>query len=151
MSELFTSIEHPIVTQVNKIKYLLTKQIRPINDRILEVDIAAAISNEETTSMGGIDGVHALTITPQSEAFRLSFEGFVSYAVTEEMFTQESDEEVSIGGWLRIYSKSFFLDFVKRSTWAESYYDTVLIHYQINTLDHTIDIVTSSAPEILKL
>lgn len=151
MTDFFTTVEHPIAVLVNKSENLLTKQIQLINQRLLEVDIAVAIASEKTTSLGGIDGVHALEIKPESEVVRLSFTDFVSYAVTEEMFTQHSDRQISVGQWLRIFSKSFFLDFVGQTTWATSNFPGRLVHYQIYTLDHTIDVITSSPPEILRL
>ncbi|WP_037316218.1 hypothetical protein [Ruegeria halocynthiae] len=151
MVDIFASVEHPIAVHVNRGKNWLTKQIQPINQRLLVVDIAAAIVNDETTSLAGIENVHSLEVKPESEAVRLSFADFVCYAVTEEMFAQQNDEEVSTGLWLRIFSKSFFLDFVGHTTWATSDFPGQLVHYQINTLDHTVNVVTANPPEILKL
>lgn len=150
MTDLWNSTEHPIVTWVNKGENWLTQQIQPINQRLLVVDIAAAIRGSQPETIAGIDNTFLLEITPESDVVRVSFSDFVSYSVTEEMFAQHSDQEISEGGWLRIFSKSFFLDFVEHSTWATSDFPGKLVHYQINTLDHTINVVTSNPPEILR-
>tara|TARA_X000000950_G_scaffold142789_1_gene176989 strand:+ start:937 stop:1392 length:456 start_codon:yes stop_codon:yes gene_type:complete len=151
MANELTSITHPVAVEINNRKRLLTKLIEPINQRLLAVSIADPVAQEEATSVGGISGVQPLKIKPESDVFRLSFVDFVSYAVTEEMYAQSSDEQVSEGEWLRIYSKSFFLDFVSKTTWATSEFPGPLVHFQINTLDHTIDIVTSKPPEIVRV
>lgn len=151
MANELTSITHPVAVEINNCKRLLTKLIEPINQRLLTVSIADAVAQEEATSVGGISGVQPLEIKPESDVFRLSFVDFISYAVTEEMYAQYSDGQVSEGEWLRIYSKSFFLDFVSKTTWATSEFPGPLVHFQINTLDHTIDIVTSKPPEIVRV
>ncbi|WP_170396299.1 hypothetical protein [Ruegeria arenilitoris] len=150
MTDLWKTIDHPTVVWANDSENWLTKQIQPINQSLLVVDIAAAIRGSEQGSVGGIDGVYPLEIKLESDALRLRFYDFVAYSVTAEMFTQQGNQEASVGGWLRIFSKSFYLEFVERSTWATSGFPGDLIHYQINTLDHTIDVVTSNPPEILK-
>lgn len=150
MENKLTSIRHPVAVEINNCKQLLTGMIEPINERLLHVSIAEAVAQEEPSTVGGISGAHLLEIKPESEVFGLTFFQFVTYAVTEEMYAQHSDEQVSEGGWLRIYSKSFFLDFVSKSTWATSDLPGPLVHYQINTLDHTIDVVSSNPPEIIR-
>ncbi|WP_170762840.1 hypothetical protein [Ruegeria lacuscaerulensis] len=150
MTDLWNTIEHPIVVWANNGGNWLTKQIQPINQRQLVVEIAVALRSTQPESTGGIDDVYPLEIKPESDAVRLRFYDFIAYSVTEEMFVQHSDQEDSVGDWLRILSKSFFLDFVERSTWAASEFPGDLTHYQINTLDHTINIVTSNPPEIVK-
>jgi len=151
MTDLWKTIEHPIVVWTNNGGNWLTKQIQQINQRKLVVEIAIALRGAKPESVGGIDGVYPLEIKPESDGVRFVFCDFIAYSVTEEMFAQHSDQEDSVGDWLRIFSKSFFLDFVGRSTWATSEFPGKLTHYQINTLDHTIDIATSNPPEILKL
>ena len=151
MANELTSITHPIAVEINNCKQLLTKLIEPINERLLVVSIAEAVTQEEETTLGGISRVKVLKIKPESDVFRLSFVDFISYAVTEEMYAQASEQQVSEGGWLRIYSKSFFIDFVNNTTWATSEFPGPLFHFQINTLDHTIDIVTSKPPEVVRV
>ncbi|MCG3268276.1 hypothetical protein [Yoonia sp. I 8.24] len=149
MADVWENTEHPIVTWVNAGENWLTKQIEAINQRLLVVDIATAIRGSQSETVHGIRDVYPLEIKPESDVVRISFSEFVSYSVTEEMFVQQSDQETSLGVWLRVFSKSFFLDFVERSTWATSDFPGKLTHYQINTLDHTINVVTANPPEIL--
>ncbi|WP_170507628.1 hypothetical protein [Ruegeria arenilitoris] len=150
MTDLWKTNDHPTVVWANGSENWQTKRIQTINQSLLVVDIAAATKASEPESVGGIDGVYPLEIKPESDELRLSFYDFVAYSVTAEMFAQQGDQEISVGGWLRVFSKSFYLEFVERSTWATSEFPGDLIHYQINTLDHTIDVVTSNPPEILK-
>ncbi|TRD15574.1 hypothetical protein [Palleronia caenipelagi] len=151
MSDLWENTEHPIVTWVNSGENWLSKQIEPINQRLLVVEIAAAILGPHPGEIAGIAGAYPLEIKPESDVVKVRFFDFVSYSVTEEMFAQQSDQETSSGSWLRVFSNSFFLDFVAQSTWATSDFPGKLTHYQINTLDHTINVVTLNPPEILKV
>lgn len=151
MTTLFENISHPIVSWVNEQDYWLTKQIAPVDQRMLIVEIAIGVKSDQPRETAGIKDTYALEIKPESDVVRIEFRDYVSYSVTEEMFAEHPDKEVSIGRWLRIFSKSFFLDFVKLSTWATSDFPGELIHYQVNTLDHTVNIVTANPPEVLKL
>ncbi len=129
----------------------LTQAIRPLNQRLLEVDIAEPAIATQTSTAAGIQDVHAIFIGAGSKAVRFEFVDFVSYAVTEEMYLGHSCEGGASSGWIKRFETSYFLEFVACSTWATRDYPGALSHYQINTLDHRVDVVTSQSPEITKI
>lgn len=141
-------INHPEVEALNQCKRLLTKDVRLHNQRRLEIRVADGIISETINTSAPIPNSRSIEITADSAVFCLLFQDFVSYAVTEEMFAQNNENEIFEGGCFRIYSNSYFLDFVEKSTWASPKFPGDLFHYQIRTLDHTVDVVTSNCPEI---
>ncbi|MCO7125374.1 hypothetical protein NIE88_06285 [Sporolactobacillus shoreicorticis] len=83
---------------------------------------------------------------------QLYFDTYVSYSVINESFTVIDDYEQFKGKIFRIYSKSRYLDFVKRGTIAEELVpDEQFTHYQIPCLNHIIDIVSYDEPTITEL
>jgi hypothetical protein len=152
MSEKTYRYDHPDVLRLNALKMVMTSSIQLHNQRLLEVVLAEALNVGPLREMGGIKGVRALEIQPHSKRFVFMFLGFVSYAVTEEMFSQGSDIDVVADanyGRVRQLTQSPFLNFVRASTWAEDYYQNdPLLHFQLITLDHTVDVVTTLPPEV---
>jgi len=146
LADIF-DIEHQGIQELNKLEWLLTNEIQLCSQRLLKICVAGGIVADEIDEEFLIPNTRAIEITKDSKLYTFSFLNFVSYAITEEMFAQNSDEEVSEGGWVGIYSKSFFLDFVRKSTWATTKFPGELFHYQICTLDHKIDVVTSNHPD----
>lgn len=145
------SFESPDIIHLNSRWKILTASVQLHNQRLLEVVIAEAITGEDLVDVGPIEGVRSLEIRPESRRYVFKFLDFVSYAVTEEMIWQPSDADVVVdthNGRVRQLSQSPFLNFVRTSTWAEIYYDNdPLLHFQIITLDHTVDVVTIRPPE----
>lgn len=147
------SFDNPDIRHLSNEWKFLTAAVQLHNQRLLEVIIAEAIIGEEFVNVGPITGAQPLEIRPNSKRYIFNFEDFVSYAVTEEMFWQVSDADVlasTHNGRVRQLSQSPFLNFVRASTWAADYYENdPLLHFQLITLDHTIDVVTTQLPEFL--
>lgn len=145
------SFNNPDIIHLNSQRKLLTAAVQLHNQRLLEVVIAEAVTGESLVDVGPIAGTRALEIQPKSKLYVFKFLDFASYAVTEEMFWQASDADVvadTHNGKVRQLVQSPFLDFVRASTWAESYYENdPLLHFQLITLDHTVDVVTTHPPE----
>ena len=82
-------------------------------------------------------------------SFEIRWPSYISYAVRSEHFCQWDAEEVWEGKHVfRIYSKSKFLDFVERSTFATSDFPGPFKHYQIQSLYPIIDVASCDAPEV---
>ena len=145
------SFDNPDILHLNSRWELLTASVQLHNQSLLEVVIAEAVTGEALGDVGPISGARSLEIRPESRRYVFSFLNFVSYAVTEEMLWKTSDEDRVVdtsNGRVRQLSRSPFLSFVRASTWAEDYYDKdPLLHFQLITLDHTVDVVTTRPPE----
>lgn len=147
--EILTDIEHPLLVEIECAKYLLIAEIAPVIGTVLEVRIVGASALGKPRNVIGIANALPILPPPDADVYSFVFRNFVSYSVTEEMFSQGADNQVSKGGRIRIYTKSCFLDFVSNTTWASDEYPGKLVHYQFNTLDHTVDVVTANQPEIV--
>lgn len=147
--ELNASFDHPLLAEIEKSEFLRTHLIKPVVGNFLEVQVGVAEAIDQTLEMAGIMGVKALEITPRSKKYTFYFSDFVAYSVRDELYAEYSENENSIGGKISLYSSSNYLEFVKSSTWATDDHPGKLLHFQINTLDHTIDVV-SATPANLK-
>ncbi len=109
--------------------------------------MAEGLTGEKYDPQFSIKNVKRLDIHAESARFVFRFHDFIAYSVTEEMYIKASDETVVEDGRVRLISDSEFLDFVKATTWAETAQDGRLLHYQLSTLDHRVDVVTPHPPE----
>jgi len=147
--ELSSDLEHPLVAVIERLKYLRTVEIPPVFGNLLELRIGGAEVLNDPHTVAGIEDVRSLETPEKSDVYSFIFRNFVSYSVTDEMFIQSATDDVFEGGRIRIYSQCHFLRFVAGTTWATSHFPGPLLHYQLNTLDHTIDIVTAESPKLV--
>lgn len=146
--ELVT-LDHPLITQIENHKYLLSQRIFPVEGSRLVFQIAeAAPMGDPHVTVVGIKGVETISTPRKAKRYTFTFEDFVAYSVTSEMYAQEGKDEIFEGRRVRIYSQSAFLTFVSATTWATDDFPGPLHHYQVNTLDHSIDVVTANPPRL---
>lgn len=134
---------------IERLQYLRTVEISPVIGNFLKLSVGGAEVLENSHTVSGIENVRSLEVPEKSDIYSFSFHNFVSYSVTDEMFIQSATDDVFEGGRIRIYSQSRFLRFVAATTWATTDFPGPLLHYQLNTLDHTIDIVTAGSPKLV--
>lgn len=79
---------------------------------------------------------------------RLEFDSYIAYSVLNESFTALDKYEIYEGRVFSLYSKSRYLDFVEIGTTADDIHPGPYKHYGINTLNHTINVVSSEPPRI---
>ncbi|MCH8862045.1 MAG: hypothetical protein IID51_06000 [Proteobacteria bacterium] len=80
--------------------------------------------------------------------YKVYFENYIAYAVVDESYAQSGKDEIYEGGLARIYRKSYFLDFVSKTTFASSDYPGPFKHYAFICLNHCINVVSCNAPKI---
>jgi len=85
-----------------------------------------------------------------SDEYEISFNHYISYNVTNEAYSFVDKTEARVGNLFCIYSKSNYLKFIIEHTTADIQHKGELIHYGINCLNHTIDIISLNAPIITK-
>ncbi|MGC3940983.1 hypothetical protein ACOTTU_24575 [Roseobacter sp. EG26] len=142
-------LTHPLATIIEQCEYLRTVEIFPVCGSLLEFHAGAGKVFDDPHTIAGIEGVRSIEVPPKSDRYSFKFANFVSYSVTDEMFINTVTDEVFKGGRLRSYSKSHFLDYVSAATSATDHFPGNLLHYQLNTLDHTIDVITAEPPELV--
>lgn len=146
--KLAKDLKHPLVAAIEGCKYLRTVEIRPVLGNLLEFHAGEGKTLDDPHEVGGIEDVRSIKVLSESELYSFKFQHFVSYNVTDEMFIQNSKDDLFEGGKLRSFSKSRFLEYVSATTWATADFPGELMHFQLNTLDHTIDVVTAEPPEL---
>ena len=144
--------------ELNDCDNLFARGIREIEELTLELILAEAKPQAQILSPRGEGPVEALLVGGrpiESDAtcrsFRLIFErmNMVSYTVLNESYGAypEAPEEFS-GKLFRVFSRSHFLEFIKRTTCASDEYPGVLQHYQIACLNHVVDVICTGPPSI---
>lgn len=81
-------------------------------------------------------------------AFELVWPWYVAYSVRNESFCALDKEEVWEGRLFCLYSKSHFLDYLARATFASDDYPGPMRHWGVNCLNHIVDVVSTDDPQI---
>lgn len=95
-----------------------------------------------------IEGVRAIEVMPHSQQFELVWDHYISYAVHNESYQSWDDSEAWSGNLFRRYSRSKFLDYLDRATFADTRYPGPFTHYQVICQDHVIDIAALQPPKV---
>lgn len=80
--------------------------------------------------------------------FEVVWDSYISYAVTNESYQHADDPQTFSGQRLRRYTRSPFLEYVARSTFASSNYPGPFEHVGVVCLNHGIDVVSTEAPRV---
>jgi hypothetical protein len=145
-----------LLAEIDSCRYLALREITELGSNSLRLRVEEELPSPEAVSIeiGGtiISDCHSVRRTKDSQTFDIVWKSYVSYMVTNELFSpMDGPEQVSSGRQLRIYTKSHFLDFVSRTTIASSEYPGPLQHIAIITNDHIIDVVSVEDPHIRKI
>ncbi|HDS1136756.1 TPA: hypothetical protein QDZ75_000752 [Stenotrophomonas maltophilia] len=95
-----------------------------------------------------IDDVRAIEVVPHSLRFELLWDHYISYAVHNESYQSWDDSEAWSGKLFRRYSRSKFLDYLDRATFADASYPGPFTHYQVICQYHVIDIAALQPPKV---
>lgn len=115
---------------------------------------AGAVSMEAMDiKVGGtvVSGAREVSANASAPKYEIIFASYIAYAVRNESYVSQDKEEAWIGNSFRVYSKSRFLDFVQRGTFASSEYPGPFAHYSLVCQDHVIDIATTRQPEVNRI
>ena len=96
-----------------------------------------------------LKGSKPIEVTDQSARYEIIFDDYIAYAITNESYAGNIEEEYE-GKLARIYSKSAFLNYVSQGTIATSEYPGPFKHYGFCCLNQIIDIVSEEPPRIKK-
>ncbi len=93
-------------------------------------------------------GLRAIESDWTCRAFELVWPSYVAYSVRNESFCSEDKVEQWEGRLFCLYSKSHFLDYVARATFATADYPGPLRHWGINCQNHIVDVVSTVEPVV---
>jgi hypothetical protein len=132
---------------------IFVRQICEPRENVLQVIVQEAAVNHEPVSVqvgeAVIKNLKRIESTESSRIFQLTWDKYIAYSVRNESFVTLDDSEiVTSGRLLRIYSKSTFLEYVSRATFANQEHPGPYSHYQICSENHIVDVVSTEEPGI---
>jgi hypothetical protein len=132
---------------------IFVRQICEPRENVLQVIVQeAAVTHEPVSVQVGeavIQNLKRIESTESSRVFELTWDKYIAYSVRNESFvTLNESEIVASGRLLRIYSKSTFLEYVSRATFANQEHPGPYSHFQICSENHIVDIVSTEEPGI---
>jgi len=138
--------------EINKHKYIYLSEIGEPSDNGLRFVLSEAGVSEEKESIdiAGIEitGSSAIEVTENSRIYEVFFDSYIAYTVRDESYALPDDSEIFDGRLFCIYSKSHYLDFVSKATFASDDHPGPHKNYGFNCLNHIVDVVSTEAPSI---
>jgi len=125
------------------------EEIGEPSDNVLRMVVieAGAQGPAQSTPVG-----EAVPILPLPDAvpLELVWEHYIAYAVRNESYARTDDGATwsSPASQLVERRNSAFLDFVRKTTIATDEFPGLLRHWELNCLDHVVDVVSTSDPVI---
>jgi len=147
------------VEAIRSAKYLYMDSISEPQDNCLRLVILEATRDVLPGQMAGPAEVTALP-GPFSAArpilhgtgcriFEIVWESYIGYAVQNESFHVPEPKESEGEGRLFVrYTKSVYLDYLAKVTFASADFPGPFVHWGIYCLNHTIEVASMAAPEI---
>ena len=142
--------------EIDACKYLFLRELGEPEENSLRLVIEEAKADgppEDFEVWPGkiIQGTRPIESDWTCRAFELVWPTYVSYSVRNESFCTPDEAEAWEGRLFCLYTKSHFLDYVARATFASSDYPGPLRHWGINCLNHIVDVVSAEEPRIRSL
>lgn len=152
------SVVPDLFAEVDECQYLFLREIgEPSPNRLRLVIHEARASRHAVpieiaaTPLG--EG-HPVECDDSCSIFEILWQNYVAYQVTNESLVHgEGSGEVWSGRIVRLYTKSHFLEYVLRKTFAcnEHPGPGPLLHFSLICSDHIIDVVAAEVPQIRRV
>ena len=140
---------------INACRALFLADIQELGRNALKLVVAEGqpVGSPETIEVGGVEIPNCTRVEPTDDTavFELTWEQYVGYAVINESFASFSEEEQFEGRRYRIYSKSRFLDYMSRASFACDEYPGPTRHYCVACEDHIVDVLSVVPPIVQRL
>ena len=143
------------LAEINDCKYLFLADIRDLGRGALQLvvqeglPVGTPLAIEVGRSV--ISDCTRIEATDESRAFEIVWRRHVGYSVRNESYAAASDEEHYDGTRFRIYSKSHFIEYMSRATFATDEYPGPTRHYGVVCEDHIIDVLSVGDPAVRRL
>lgn len=141
--------------EINNSRSLFLLKIKEPRDNQVLISVQeTTLSNEiEYKSIGNktLGPLRRIIVDENCKKFSLFFNSYAAYIVVNESFPLFHSYEEWTGKLLRIYSKSNYLDYIRKDTNAEEFYNyhnEQLKHFSINCQNHVIHIASVEDPVI---
>jgi len=144
-----------LTDEIDSCEYLFLREIsEPRDNRLrLLIEEAAVTGPPLTRKLPGLEmtGCREIKSTSTSRLFEVTWEVYVAYSIRNESFVSRDEMEMFSGRLFRTYSKSHFLDYVSKATFASEQYPGPLQHIGVICLNHIVDVISTKPPAIDKI
>jgi hypothetical protein len=144
--------------EINSAKSLFLLDIKEPRDNQLSIRVQESTlsDQEEFVPVGdkSIGPVRKIIANDKCRKYKLFFRSYAAYIIINESFPLWHDYEEWSGKLLRIYTKSNYLNYIRKDTTAEEFYDyhnKELKHYSINCENHVIHIACMEEPLVTQI
>jgi hypothetical protein len=123
------------------------------NSLRLLLEEAFVLPEEATVTVSGV-GVkkgHPIRSIEGSRLFEIAWAFYVAYSVRNESYVASDESEEFSGRVARIYSKSHFLDYLARATFACNGHPGPLKHIGLVSESHIVDVVSTELPRVRQI
>jgi hypothetical protein len=131
--------------EIDSCDYLFLKELSEIDQNVLRVVVAEGLLVGQPQSVYvrsvQVPECTRIDITETSRVYELVWHSYVGYSVRNESFVQFGAEEAFEGRRFRVYSKSDFADYLKKTTFAEFVLQKPTRHYGVACESHIIDVI----------
>lgn len=145
--------------EINDHEYLELLEIGETDEWALRLVLAEAIVSEiyglasKTEEPNDsirelINSSKPIGLTKESKLYEILFDDYITYSVINESYISGSDNEEYTGDLARIYSKSDFLDYVQKVTFATQEFPGPFKHYGFCCGNHVVDVASVEEPKI---
>ncbi|MEH2478611.1 hypothetical protein V1282_001968 [Nitrobacteraceae bacterium AZCC 2146] len=129
----------------------LTELNEPVENS-LRVIVAEAKTDDRTKSDTIIaSSITPIVITPDSRRFEFVWKSYVAYSVRDETVAQHDKDRPPVSSTFLERRSSAYLRFLEETTFAAAIAQRPIKHWEINCLNHCIDVVSSEEPEIRQI
>jgi hypothetical protein len=144
-----------LLAEVDLCEYLYLRELTEPKDnelRLLIEEAGVAEPPSDVTVAGVTFASRPIESTDESRLFEIKWDQYIAYSVRNESYAVIDEYEiVEMGRRACLYTKSRFLDYVKKATFASENYPGPFRHIGINCLNHTIDVIATVTPTIRDL
>jgi len=148
------------IEAIRSAKYLYLGSISEPEDNCLRLVILEATSDlspNQAMEQLEVPGLPAGSFSeakpilhgPGCRIFEIVWESYIGYAVQNESFHVPEPEESEGEGRLFVrYTKSVYLDYLAKVTFASAKFPGPFVHWGIYCLNHTIEVASMATPRI---
>lgn len=121
--------------------------------RLLLEEASPRSGPTESRLIGGVEitGLRAIESDERSRLFELRWDQYIAYNVTNESYAAADKDSLYEGKLIRVYSKSPFLEFIRKATFATEEYCGPLLHVCVCAENHIVDVVATKLPVVTQM
>ena len=142
-----------MITQLDACSSLFLREVSEIRESGLRVVIeeGRTADTPEDININGvtISGTYEVKHDDLCRVFEIAWDSYISYSVTNESYAQPEEKPICYtGDRVRRYTRSAFLDYVRRATFATAEYPGLFEHIALICERHIIDVISISEPRV---